>query len=324
MMRKFIKNFNLFFTVIFLWFKSLSAQQLPQYTNYLLNYHALNPAAAGSTNCLDLKVGVRTQWVGFEGAPKTQFLQANSFLKRKRKLWKRSKHAIGFLFENDQTGSSGPIRQTRFAISYAYHIPVSRTAFFAAGLYAGLNQFVVQSERFDPFTLEDPLLYGSGRKIIYPDFNPGILYYSDKGFIGLSVKNAYGNKLGGVLGAASKMNRHFFLTGGYTIGGERALFRYTPSANIKFVTMNLPSLDLNFMVTYNKSVDLGIGYRLVDGVCAFANYRIKKWSVGYAYDFNLSKVRYSSSNSHEIIISYRFCPVNQSDNNGNEHCPAYR
>ena len=86
MMRKFIKNFNLFFTVIFLWFKSLSAQQLPQYTNYLLNYHALNPAAAGSTNCLDLKVGVRTQWVGFEGAPKTQFLQANSFLKRKRKL----------------------------------------------------------------------------------------------------------------------------------------------------------------------------------------------------------------------------------------------
>ena len=323
-MRKFIKNFNLFFAVIFLWFKSLSAQQLPQYTNYLLNYHALNPAAAGSNNCMDLKVGVRTQWVGFEGAPKTQFLQANSFLKRKRKLWKRSKHALGFLFENDQTGSSGPIRQTRLAVSYAYHVPVGRTAFFAAGLYAGLNQFVVQSERFDPFTQEDPLLNGSGRKLIYPDFNPGVLFYTDQGFIGLSVKNAYGNKLGGVLGAASKMNRHFFLTGGYTIGGERALFRYTPSANLKFVSMNLPSLDVSFMVTYNKVVDFGVAYRLVDGVCAFANYRLKKWSVGYAYDFNLSRVRYSSSNSHEIIISYRICPVNQSDNNGNEQCPAYR
>lgn len=300
------------------------AQQLPQYSNYLLNYHALNPAAAGSNGCADLKAGYRTQWVGFEGAPKTQFLQANYFIKRTRKLWKRSKHAIGFLFENDQTGSRGPIRQTRFALSYAYHVPVSRTAFFSAGLYAGLNQFVVQAERFDPFNQLDPLLFGSGRKLVYPDFNPGIMYYTDKGFIGLSVKNAYGNKLGGVLGSASKMNRHFFLTGGYTIGGERALFRYTPSANLKFVTMNLPSLDVSFMVTYNKEVDLGVAYRLIDGASAFINYRVKKWAIGYAFDFNLSKVRYSSSNSHEIIISYKICPGSQSDYGSNEHCPAYR
>jgi type IX secretion system PorP/SprF family membrane protein len=310
-------------SVLLLVFKMAIGQQLPQYSNYLLNYHALNPAAAGSNGCLDLKAGYRTQWVGFEGAPKTQFFQGNYFLKRKRKLWKRSKHAVGFLFENDQTGNRGPIRQTRFAASYAFHIPVRNDAFFAAGLYAGLNQFVVQSDGFVPFEQSDPLL-GGGRKLVYPDFNPGILYYSDKGFIGLSVKNAYGNKLGGTLGAASKLNRHFFLTGGYTIGGERALFRYTPSANIKFASMNLPSLDLSFMVTYNKEVDLGVSYRLIEGASAFVNYRVKKWGIGYAFDYTISKIRYGSSNSHEIIISYKICPSNQSDYKSNEHCPAYR
>jgi len=310
--------------VCFAFKNSCNAQQLPQYTNYLLNYHALNPAAAGSNGCIDFKAGYRTQWVGFEGAPKTQFLQANYFIKRKRKLWKRSKHAIGFLFENDQTGSGGPIRQTRFAASYAYHIPVRNNAFFSAGLYAGLNQFVVQSERFSPFNQIDPLLTGSARKLVYPDFNPGILYYSNKGFIGLSLKNAYGNNLDGVLGPASKLNRHFFLTGGYIIGGERALVRYTPSLNVKFVAMNLPSLDFNFMVTYNKEVDFGVSYRLVDGASAFVNYRVKKWGIGYAFDYNLSKVRFASSNSHEIILSYKICPGVQSDYGTNEHCPAYR
>jgi type IX secretion system PorP/SprF family membrane protein len=324
MMKNSNKKNQLFLFVFFLFIRIGVSQQLPQYTNYLLNYHALNPAAAGSNGCVDIKAGYRTQWVGFEGAPKTQFVQANYFLKRKRKLWKRSKHAIGFLVENDQTGSKGPIRQSRFAASYAFHVPVSRTAFFAAGLYAGLNQFVVQADRFDPFNQDDPLLTGSGRKLAYPDLNPGILYYSDKGFIGLSVKNAYGNKLGGALGSASRMNRHFFLTGGYTIGGERALFRYTPSVNLKFVTMNLPSVDVSFMVTYNKEVDFGVAYRLIDGASAFVNYRVKKWGIGYAYDYNLSKVRFASSNSHEIIISYKICPGNQSDYGESEHCPAYR
>ena len=32
-----------------------------------------NPAAAGNSPCLDMRIGVRSQWVGFDGAPLNQF-----------------------------------------------------------------------------------------------------------------------------------------------------------------------------------------------------------------------------------------------------------
>ena len=32
-----------------------------------------NPAAAGNSPCLDMRMGVRSQWAGFEGAPLTSF-----------------------------------------------------------------------------------------------------------------------------------------------------------------------------------------------------------------------------------------------------------
>lgn len=323
-MKKYIKKiFVVICTILGCSSFNVFSQQTPQYTNYILNYHALNPAASGTYGCADFKVGYRTQWVGFEGAPKTQFAQGNYFIKRKRKLWKRSRQAFGLLFENDRTANA-PIGQLRFQVSYAYHVPIHNNGFFSAGLFAGINQYVFQNSNLQPKTLDDPLLTGSGAKLLYPDLNPGIMYYNEKGFIGLSVKNAYGNKLSGVVGQNSKLARHFYLTAGYTIGGEKALFRYTPSINIKMVTMNLPSVDANFMVTFDNKIDFGGAYRLVDGVSGFVNYRLKKWSIAYSYDFNLSKIRYASSNSHEIILSYRICPKDQSDYTKDESCPAYR
>ena len=47
------------------------AQQTPHYTQYLYNMQVLNPAYVGSRSDLSISLLSRQQWVGVEGAPKT-------------------------------------------------------------------------------------------------------------------------------------------------------------------------------------------------------------------------------------------------------------
>ena len=50
------------------------AQQDPQFSQYMFNLLAINPAYAGSAERVSLKALSRHQWVGFAGAPTTQTL----------------------------------------------------------------------------------------------------------------------------------------------------------------------------------------------------------------------------------------------------------
>ena len=47
------------------------AQQIAQYTQYVFNQFSVNPAVAGSKDCLDVRLCFRKQWRGFPGSPST-------------------------------------------------------------------------------------------------------------------------------------------------------------------------------------------------------------------------------------------------------------
>jgi len=49
----------------------VSAQQDPQYTQYMYNTQVVNPGYAGSKEVLSFGALMRSQWVGLDGAPKT-------------------------------------------------------------------------------------------------------------------------------------------------------------------------------------------------------------------------------------------------------------
>ena len=73
-------------TVLFISFiclHNLFAQQKPHYTQYILNNYILNPALSGIENYTDLKLSVRDQWVGLDGAPKTMYLTIHSPIGKK-------------------------------------------------------------------------------------------------------------------------------------------------------------------------------------------------------------------------------------------------
>ena len=73
----------LYITVIVLFVNSIQAQQLPQYTQYMLNEMAINPAVSGKDNFADVRSNNRYQWLGITDAPRTYMLTLHGPLKNR-------------------------------------------------------------------------------------------------------------------------------------------------------------------------------------------------------------------------------------------------
>ena len=46
--------------------------------------------------------------------------------------------------------------------------------------------------------------------------------------------------------------------------------------------------------------------------------------VAYAFDYNTSKIRLASSNSHEVMLTFKLCKAKDDKELPKEICPAYQ
>jgi type IX secretion system PorP/SprF family membrane protein len=305
------------------WNQNSKAQQVSQYTQYLLNYYGINPAAGGTTKCLDIKVGYRRQWWGFQSAPTDQFFSMCGTITNKNKPYKKNKHVIGFYEEQDKTGITGPTSRTSFYLNYSYHQPLANNWYASVGFFAGLMQYSFRRDEVVLTNQSDAAVGASTKVIVWPDINPGILLYHPNFFIGYSMKYALQNKLTNVYGIDSKLQRHNFITMGAKIGGNRSEISFLPSVNLKMTKGSQMGLDVGLLLDYNDAFRIGVVYRKTDAVGALVQFRLKKLLIGYAYDYTTSKIRFASANSHEIMLSYRICKDNGGGPSENGRCYAY-
>ena len=54
------------------------AQQDAMFSHYMFNTQSINPGYVGSREVLSVLTVLRSQWINFDGAPKTQTLSLNS------------------------------------------------------------------------------------------------------------------------------------------------------------------------------------------------------------------------------------------------------
>lgn len=301
----------------------IKAQQTSQYTQYIFNYFGINPAAGGSTKCLQLKAGYRKQWWGFESAPVEQFFSVSGILKN-RKPYVKSKNVIGFYQEQDKTGGQGPTARNSFNLNYSYHLPLSSNFYASAGVFVGLIQFSFIRDNVSLTVADDNAIGASKKVILYPDINPGVMIYNPNIFLGYSMKYAIQKKLDAIYGLGSTLQRTHYITTGASIHGRRKEISYMPSVNVKLGGGGSPvGLDVGFLIDYDDQFRCGVVYRKNDAACAIVQFRVKRFQVGYAFDYVTSKVRFGAANSHEIIIGYRICKDNGGGVNDEGRCYAY-
>ena len=299
---------------------SIFAQQQETYTQYIFNKYALNPAFGGTSKCPDIKFGTRLQWIGFEGAPVTSFFSYHTAIGYKdprSKNW----HGLGIYLVDDKTGF---YNSTALYPSYTFHARISHQVVASAGFFIGIRNLTSGISGNS-----DPILAPTTR-IIFPDLGAGVLVYSPEWFVGLSIKQIYTNTVSTISDKGTTDNlykfrsRQYYLTLAKWIEAHAFSFSYTPSVLIKYHESVSPSVDLSIMFHYIENrFSLGATYRVGDGIAAMLQFNLlKKLSVGYAYEFPLSKISKASRQTHEIILKWDPC-WSTSKHFGKVNCPSF-
>ena len=151
------------------------AQQVPQYSQNVLNYFNINPAVAGSKDCIDVRLGFRKQWVGFENAPTTGWASVHATIRNKKKPYLKGKHGIGGYVEADDTG---PLGYTLINLAYAYHVRMNKDHYLAMGTFLGVKQQKFDVGQTLVADFNDPVLASKSSTFVFPIISPGIWLYS--------------------------------------------------------------------------------------------------------------------------------------------------
>jgi len=307
--------------------KTVSAQQLPQYTQYVFNNFLINPAVAGIENYTDAKLGYRSQWTGLNGAPVTSFLSINAPLgtdftqgdatafpgggesNPSSRLYTQyyqasaPHHGIGFTLVNDKTG---PITTTNIAATYAYHIGLAPQLNMSVGLSAGMNHTNLNTSEILLATPIDPAIANGNNSQWKPNLAAGVWLYSAEFYAGISVQQLLKQDLyfstTTTAVNVSKTVPHLFITAGTKlyVSDDVTLL---PSVLIKEIQPVPLTYDLNLKASFQDKLWLGGSYRHNDSFSLLAGFNLSSFiNVGYSYDFTTSALNTVSNGSHEIVI----------------------
>ena len=276
-----------------------SAQQLPIYSQYLLNDYAYNPAVAGSKNYFDVKSNHRYQWVGINDAPRTYTLTLNGPIKN-------NKMGLGGFLYTDHVG---PTRRTGFQFSYAYHFKLNKKIKLSLSVSAGLVEWKLDAHKITLADANDQVLTNNVMRTIVPDAKFGFLLYGDKWFFGAAIPNLIQSNLSFANTTNTGLNKledHYYVHGGHMFNlsddidiEPSLLIKYGPPAPIQF--------DIMTRIIWKDQIWLGVAYRTMDAASAMIGYLFKEnLLIGYSYDFSTSNIRNYSSGTHELMIGIRF------------------
>ena len=304
--------------VILLIFISIlvKGQQTTHYTQFVYNYFAFNPALAGGSNCVEGKLGIRSQWVGIQGKPEIGFASMHARIKQRRTHNENYYHGVGGYVESDRIGYFSKLTLNG---AYAYHMRVGMDIEASIGIFAGLQQFKIDGNDIVVNNFNDPLISGSNSAFLVPYFTPGVFLNHDDWFAGYSVRQIVRNKWQRVVGDISRNQWHHHIVGGKRV--KLGTINVVPSAMIGWVRTTNPSINLNVNFELSPSIEAGLLWRNQDAVAALVQLKFAKYfTVGYSFDFTTSSLRTTSSNTHELIIGISSC---RHDQNSTYICPVF-
>ncbi|MDF4204562.1 type IX secretion system membrane protein PorP/SprF [Maribacter sp. SA7] len=283
---------------------SAIAQQDAQYTQYMYNTMSINPAYAGSRGQLSITGLYRSQWVGLEGAPKTQTLNIQSPIRN-------SKLGYGVSIVNDEIGN-GVVQETYFDIVLSYTIDVSAEGKLSFGLKGGgnlLNLDFNQLRNFDDEVVSSDNIENR----FSPNVGVGIYYHSNKFYAGLSAPNLFetehfdnSQRDANSTQFLSKDRINFYLITGYVFDLNGNL-KFKPALLTKVVGGAPLQVDFSANFMFNEKFTFGAAYRWDAAVSALAGFQISdQFMIGLAYDRETTDLGGTQFNdgSFEVLLRY--------------------
>lgn len=195
-----------------------------------------------------------------------------------------------------------------FMTTYAYRIKLT-TGRLSLGLSAGV--YGINSNMSSLYIRDqgDPSFPMDVYKRWVPNFGAGMLYYTDKLFVGLSVPELLSIPGPDQSLKANPADYRYILVGAYLFDFSSA-FRLKPSVLVdysKALTSFKASLNIGLL---DSRVFIGGAYDHPNYAIALLNLQINpKWLVGYAYTMGIGDVRTALGGSHEVVLRWEWRPV---------------
>jgi len=281
---------------------SSNAQQDPQYTQYMYNTQVVNPAYAGSRDALSFGLLYRTQWVGFEGAPKTGTFTVNT------PIGALDNMGLGLSIVRDELG---PAIETNVNIDYSYSINVSETAELSFGIKAGFDILDVDFTKLNIFDLNDPRFQNNVDNRFQPQIGAGLYYNTDKFYAGLSVPNFLttkhfesGSLANTTVESVAAERLHYFLIAGYVFDLSENV-KFKPATLIKAVSGSPLQWDASANFLLYEKFTVGASYRWSAAVSAMVGFQATDGLfIGFAYDYQSTDIETYSDGSYEVFLRF--------------------
>lgn len=292
----------LFISAILFGSSGVYAQQEMMLSQYMFNGLFLNPAYSGTHSYAEATGLYRTQWTGFDGAPRTQTFGVEGPIANEIM-------GLGLTFINDQLGDT---RQTQIFANWSYHLFLdsegeTRLSF---GLRAGFSDYTANLTDTKVFDNGDPVFTEDVANEFVPKFGAGIYIYNKMWYAGLSVPTVFAADKNVRFNINDVGDRYFephtYLTAGYVFKLNENLV-LKPSFLIKYLHNTPLQADINCNLLIKNTFWVGASFRSGDAIVGLLEYNIgNDFRVGYAYDFTTSQLNNYNSGSHEIMLSFKF------------------
>lgn len=294
----------------------LNAQQVPLYSQYMLNGFLINPAVAGSEGYTAVNLTAREQWIGFKDSPATyalsfqtrvlrkSYISKSASVRKRQRLSSRSgKVGVGGYVFSDRNGA---IERTGLKASYAYHMFFGNSQ-LSLGMSLTAFQLRLNDDKIRLEDFSDDLWLNARGTAFIPDADIGAYYDTPTFYVGFSSDQLLQSviKLGDTGYDNYKLNRNYYLIGGYDI----ALNDYwvlTPSTLVKLSNNGAFQTDLSLKIYYDQNYWAGLTYRTGNAAIVMAGLRIDKYVFGYAFDISMTSLQKKSLGTHEFIFATKF------------------
>lgn len=280
---------------------NLLAQELVV-PNYLYEPTQINPAYSGIMINPVIYGGYKSQWVGFEGAPKTVSLAYDNRF--------GDRTGINISLINDKIGIT---QSTDFTAAYSYKLDVYSYNRSYLKLNLGISATAtLYDNNYSLLNLSDyePSL-SDNRAGAYPNIGVGALLYNNEWFIGLSVPRIFNRKEYDFSDESnnSVAERYsIYLTGGYKFYLNRnwdfkpiLFFRKAGNFDLiselatSFIYEDREGLSFELSGSYNSNKTFG----MIAALSVF-----KSMKIGYSYRYNFNSLNNRNLGTHDIFMRF--------------------
>lgn len=276
---------------------------------YIFNNTVVNPAHAGSNADNEFGVIARSQWMGIDGAPRSETVYANMKLGRSLGL------SLGIYQDR-----LGPETNLHFKTDLAYHARLTADWRLAGGIRVFMSNHKINFTDIPNIDPTDPLFSEDVRSGLLMNLGAGLLAYNQKYFVGLSVPRVFSSHvevLDSQIGSTSPQvdlreitNMHIFAYAGANFELYDDLV-FMPSVMYRHVTDAPIQSDINTFFGFKDVLEFGPFLRTnivdkhsrLDAVGFVVGLRfLRNWHFGYLYEYPLSDLNLKTRQTHEISL----------------------